>query len=80
VPPLQLPKPERAPTIDSILGSEAVRLFVARASHIRPGLCGNQDATDEFMSVLAGTLRVQDFYDPSNIERYLLAAATNPSE
>jgi hypothetical protein len=52
----------------------------AQEQEVLSALYGNRDATDEFMSVLAGTLRVQDFYDPSNIERYLLAAATNPSE
>jgi len=37
-------------------------------------LSGNQEATDDFMSVLAGTMPVQDFYDPANLERYMAGA------
>jgi flavin-dependent dehydrogenase len=34
-------------------------------------LSGNQEAMDDFMSMIAGTVPVQQFFDPANIERYL---------
>ena len=37
-------------------------------------LAGNQVAMDDFMSVLAGTMAVQEFFDPANIERYMAGA------
>lgn len=37
-------------------------------------LHGNQAATDDFMSTFAGTMPVEEFFDPTNVERYLAAA------
>ena len=42
---------------------EEVELFAAIASH--------EDATRDFMSVLAGTMPVEAFFDPTNLERYV---------
>jgi len=40
-------------------------------------LSGNQGATDDFMSTIAGTMPVEDFFDPTNVGRYLTAAGTH---
>ncbi|HWL91744.1 MAG TPA: NAD(P)/FAD-dependent oxidoreductase [Actinomycetota bacterium] len=42
---------------------EEVELFAAIASH--------EDATRDFVSVLAGTMPVEAFFDPANLERYV---------
>jgi 2-polyprenyl-6-methoxyphenol hydroxylase-like FAD-dependent oxidoreductase len=36
---------------------------------------GNPQATEDFISMQAGTMPVQDFFDPANLNRYLAAAA-----
>jgi hypothetical protein len=36
---------------------------------------GNPQATEDFISMQAGTMPVQDFFDPANVNRYLAAAA-----
>ena len=37
-------------------------------------LIGNQEATNDFVSVQAGTLPVQEFFAPDNIGRIMAAA------
>jgi flavin-dependent dehydrogenase len=39
-------------------------------------IAGNQEASDDFMSVLAGTLPVPTFFDPTNLGRYPSMALT----
>jgi flavin-dependent dehydrogenase len=50
---------------------EEVGLFASIAS--------NKDATGDFVSVLAGTMPVEAFFDPGNLERYVPAPPT-PAE
>ena len=38
---------------------------------------GNQDAMDDFTSMLAGSMPVQEFFDPANVGRYFAAAPAN---
>lgn len=38
-------------------------------------LAENRDAADDFMSMFAGTLPVQEFFDPANVGRYFAAAS-----
>ncbi|MGH2794975.1 MAG: NAD(P)/FAD-dependent oxidoreductase [Actinomycetota bacterium] len=42
-------------------------------------LAGNRDAMDDFMSMFAGSMPVQTFFDPANVGRYFEAAAANAS-
>ena len=40
-------------------------------------LSGSQQGMDDFMSMLAGTMPVEEFFDPSNVARYVDSARTS---
>jgi hypothetical protein len=40
-------------------------------------VAGNPQASEDFVSVQAGTMPVQEFFDPENIGRYFAEAATD---
>jgi flavin-dependent dehydrogenase len=47
--------------------------------HLLAAIHGNQQASEDFMSVLAGTMAVQDFFDPTNVARYVDSASAGTS-
>ena len=42
-------------------------------------ISGNPRATEDFVSMQAGTMPVRDFFDPANVAGYLQAAAAVPA-
>jgi non-specific serine/threonine protein kinase len=57
VPPLEVPQPGQTYTADELAGVEAVRLFVQRARHVRPGFAiveSNAAAVGELVRLLDG--------------------------
>lgn len=80
VPPLGLPDPKRQPTPDTLLSSEAARLFVQRAQAVKPGFAvskSNAPALAEILYRLDGlplaielaAVRVKLFSVPEMLQR-----------
>ena len=64
-------------TVDALTCQRAVlEPPTPQMSRLLAALCGNQDDTDQFIGVIAGTVPVAEFFAPGNIQRITGAAST----
>jgi flavin-dependent dehydrogenase len=66
------------PTYELTLQFASMEPPPPQMQHLLGAIHGNQDATDDFISVQAGTMPVPDFFAPENVGRYVAAAGARP--
>jgi hypothetical protein len=53
----------------------ALEPLAPQMTQLVTALSGNQDDTDRFLGVIAGTVPVPEFFAPGNVQRILAAAS-----